>query len=564
MNVEINLVTNVITNFIQKRYKLDTMVMQLVSTTLINILGFIHEKFKKLNLSGVIDSQIENFDSDSVDVSSIINKLYYLFVIGGTMWACFKYKVVGKFTKNIKKVYKYYLNKRKDKEVVKKLEVVKKPTKSITNVEKKPKKISYKINLNNIQSAIINMNKFMKLHPSYFNTNVSQKLVNYIGDSLYPIYDDRVYFNDEIHEVDGFIETKFNCVTDEKGNNFNNYDMSLSIRKLESNKKCYIKQISDYINYQMKHGNNVKLNYYKILGKSMVVHTFYEEDISKWYTDIQTLKDSFFSPHKDYIFSVMDQKAKGNSLTSCWNNLILHGPPGVGKSSVIYRIATILKMSILSVDLSLYIDKKKELYSLFHGQEFCLPEVENSKHSSKNCIIILEEFDNCINKLLELENIYKFKNLVMKEHFASKELELNKKIKKISETIDKKSIKFKNVKETNRPKNLENMGFEESQRHLMEEEDNVLAMNDVMNDARNNMVETRKYDNSLSMVNLDLNSMIKNINEDNKSDILRFSDLLELFQGPIPIKDRLIIATTNHYEKIKDTLLYRLYSGRVD
>ena len=44
---------------------------------------------------------------------------------------------------------------------------------------------------------------------------------------------------------------------------------------------------------------------------------------------------------------------------------------------------------------------------------------------------------------------------------------------------------------------------------------------------------------------------------------MRLGDLLELFQGSIPIKDRMIIATTNHFNKIKEFLPALFRNGRM-
>jgi len=64
-------------------------------------------------------------------------------------------------------------------------------------------------------------------------------------------------------------------------------------------------------------------------------------------------------------------------------------------------------------------------------------------------------------------------------------------------------------------------------------------------------------------INLDISKNIKNMDNSNKSDILRISDLLELFQGPVPIKDRMIIATTNNFDKIKNHLPALIRPGRL-
>jgi hypothetical protein len=73
----------------------------------------------------------------------------------------------------------------------------------------------------------------------------------------------------------------------------------------------------------------------------------------------------------------------------------------------------------------------------------------------------------------------------------------------------------------------------------------------------------RKHDMEIGTINTEIAYIIKEINDENKSDVLRLSDLLELFQGPVPIKDRMIIATTNNYQNIKDTLPALFRAGRL-
>jgi hypothetical protein len=52
------------------------------------------------------------------------------------------------------------------------------------------------------------------------------------------------------------------------------------------------------------------------------------------------------------------------------------------------------------------------------------------------------------------------------------------------------------------------------------------------------------------------------MDNDNRSQIIRLADLLELFQGPVPIA-RQIIATTNHFNKIKASLPALFRAGRL-
>ena len=78
-----------------------------------------------------------------------------------------------------------------------------------------------------------------------------------------------------------------------------------------------------------------------------------------------------------------------------------------------------MKLSILSIDLSLYLNKKKELYSMFHGQEFSLPSSNAKESSISNAIIVLEEFDSAVDKLLDIENIFKYKDVIKRDYRQS-------------------------------------------------------------------------------------------------------------------------------------------------
>ena len=122
---------------------------------------------------------------------------------------------------------------------------------------------------------------------------------------------------------------------------------------------------------------------YKILSNNLVEYAFYENNITKWTTDVDKLQNEFFSEHKDYLFSIMNNKISNDTQTdNSWNNMVLYGPPGTGKSSFVYRAAVLLKMDIVSLDLSMYMDKKRELFALFHNQEFALPNINNKKQTT--------------------------------------------------------------------------------------------------------------------------------------------------------------------------------------
>jgi len=233
----------------------------------------------------------------------------------------------------------------------------------------------YEIDISEIPSAVFSVNKFMALNPKFFKTNVDKRMV-YINNNIYYVYSDNVYFKDTIHSVSGFISSSYEN---------NEYKMSVHVRLLTKSKPqpkaegevvednsgnsfCYIKQIENYVNNQLKHGNFVELYYNKILSGDIIKYCFYSQPNNIWTNDVKTLQEEFFLPGNDHLMTIINNKtdnSKVGNITNSWNNLILHGPPGLGKSTFIYRTAMSLKLSILSVDLSLYLNKRKNYIAYF-------------------------------------------------------------------------------------------------------------------------------------------------------------------------------------------------------
>lgn len=220
-----------------------------------------------------------------------------------------------------------------------------------------------------------------------------------------------------------------------------------------------------------------------------------------------------------------------------------------------------LKMSILSVDLSLYLNKKRELYALFHGQEFRLPNSTTKEPPISNCIIVLEEFDNAIEKILDIENIFKYKDILKRNYLDLK----NKEIKEKAVMFEQKSDdddEVLNIDTSNQSQTIPETYEDFTAKMLMEDGFDTVN-NKVLDKARMEVLGKRSHDNELSSINAELNNIITSMDNDNKSNILRLSDMLELFQGPVPIKDRIIIATTNHFEKIKKSMPALFRAGRM-
>ena len=374
------------------------------------------------------------------------------------------------------------------------------------------------IDISNVDKLITIVHKFIDLHPEFFENDINYKLIT-LPNTTNPVkvYKDKLHFKDTIHNVEGFITTQFSKTILNKEEKTYTYDygMHLNIKKNVPSDHCYMNQLEQYVNQETRFGSVVNLYYYKILPRNLVTSNFYNEPLDKWKDDCQYMEDTFFSEYKKFMFAIMKEKINYDiSASGGWNNLILHGPCGSGKSSFIYRIATIMKKSIISVDLSLYLDKKKELYALFHGQEFKLPEGNDNYNIANNTIIILEEFDNTIRKLVDLEQIYKLKQ------------------------------------------DLIELDFDKKKQSLINDDGatDIIASDDH---------RPKKEKLSIAKVTHEIDQILHTNNINIKADLLRISDLLELFQGPVPVKDRLIIATTNYYDDIKNTLPALFRPGRL-
>jgi DNA polymerase III delta prime subunit len=225
-------------------------------------------------------------------------------------------------------------------------------------------------------------------------------------------------------------------------------------------------------------------------------------------------------------------------------------------SSFVYRTSMILKLSILSVDLSLYLNKKKDLYALFHGQEFCLPNSTVKEPALNNCIIVLEEFDTSIEKLLDIENIFKYKDILKRNYLDLKNKEIKKKALTLASSANDSEIIT--PMEVNAGDN-----YEEFMEKVMLNDGFDTRNNQVLDKARNDILEQRDQGNELNSINTELDNIIKSMDNDNKSNIVRLADLLELFQGPVPIAGRILIATTNHFDKIKKSMPALFRAGRM-
>jgi hypothetical protein len=435
----------------------------------------------------------------------------------------------------------------------------------------------YSIDVSNNYPLIDAIYCFMHIHPTMYKTNVGKKIINH-KNKMYDIFDDKVHFHDTVHDVKGYMTVKYADDT---------LSMQVRIQNDRYEHKCYVKTLKKYVDHYSEFGNTVSLKFYKILPKRLVQYTFYDEPLDQWPADVSQLKSTFFSPHKNYLFDVT--KPTDTHFTHAWNNIILHGPPGTGKSSFVHRMAIQRKMTIISLDLTMYLDKKTELYALFHGEPFTLPDSGEKCDVNKNYIIILDEFDTAINTLLAIEKIFEHRKQLTESYFKRQQQTITSTnagtprlpreaawdTASTSPAINGRDHTRERTRSRQSTREFDLADGEEfnSQSFLLN------ALNTETLETKNNryqgvpptpremyhtnMTNKAQFDTNINMINSNIKTLINSINEENKSDMVHMSELLELFQGAVPVKKRMIIATTNNFEPIKKAIPALFRPGRL-
>jgi hypothetical protein len=179
-----------------------------------------------------------------------------------------------------------------------------------------------------------------------------------------------------------------------------------------------------------------------------------------------------------------------------------------------------LKLSIISVDLSLYLNKKRDLYALFHSQEFTLPNTTAKEAAIPNAIIVLEEFDYAVDKLLDIENIFKYKDQIKREYLNMKNKEIKNRANELLNEYDVSGRGEHNERADNaqfeKDMSAAIMGGEEiDYSKFMELEmsrDGLdIVNNKVHEKAKKEIFQKRSFDNEISSINAELNTIIKNM-----------------------------------------------------
>lgn len=227
--------------------------------------------------------------------------------------------------------------------------------------------------------------------------------INYSDDGV------KVYFNDTKNKAKGYyyfttamLEKTIIKNDKESSEKVNHKYLTIKFYSLGKflNSQEYLDYIKNFLEEYEK--TNLDLYYCKIIcvydssAKELTDSNHYTSIYKgplitdpKYYNNIFS---DFFHNDKDIIMSRV-YNIKENPLSKL--SLILHGPPGTGKTSFAYRVAKYYNRHIISLDPSKM--KKNILFQVFD-----LPYIQG-KRTYKDCVFVFDEFDNAFFELYERE-----------------------------------------------------------------------------------------------------------------------------------------------------------------
>ena len=377
---ELVLITNWISTFIQSKFGLDGVALQIINSFTIKFLALSERIVRNIN----IENQIMNANTEH-----LLNAIYKVVIFSSILYMAY---ITYKHRKSVINYWNIYITKKEiaDEPKIEVVSMLEPGSESVVP------RVYYKTDITNIQSLIITITRFMQLHPEFFQTDINKRIINYNDTENYYIYEDPIIFNDKIHNTFGYITTSYKETKD--GDKIvKTFTIIIYIDKESKNTKCYTKLLEDYIEHELKHGNRVKLNYYKILNRQLITHTFYDKSISEWFSDVKRLKQEFFLKQAKYLFSIFDKKNSSNNNTA-WNNLILWGKAGSGKclskdTPVLMHSGKINKVQDIKIgELVMGDDSKpRKVLSLARGKEqmYKIEQGHDSYTVNKNHILSL-------------------------------------------------------------------------------------------------------------------------------------------------------------------------------
>lgn len=284
---------------------------------------------------------------------------------------------------------------------------------------------------------------------------------------------------------------------------FNNLDTILDNDNLQRNRESpFIK----LVNYKIHANQNPKR---KQMPISIVEYTTYQGR-NRTLAELEPIyMATHFHAEKDRLWSLIKEIDQNKDYYCRYGqtpklNLLLHGPPGTGKSSFAYRVAMTLRRDIISMDLTKY-PNRYIIDKLMHG--YINPCLNNAYMISPSRLVyVFDEFDRTIEFLIAAQD--KEKRL-----FESK-------LKSMSAGNGLAALLGSAAGKKSKSNPKTNSGSDSDG----EEDDFTISS-----------VDDSVGDPSTTFA----------------SQLLTIKDLLEIFQGVVDVDGRLIFAMTNHYDKIK-------------
>lgn len=304
------------------------------------------------------------------------------------------------------------------------------------------------------------------------------------------------------------------CIEDKPGADINNYFkiMEEKVDELMENQieLYHVKIIkkedeifnNEFMTYQ---GEKRKL---EDLENLYIKSFFHKERDILW----QVIKEIHFNPTNFYKFGQAPRIG-----------LLLHGPPGTGKSTFAYRVAMALDRHIISLDLRT-IKNKNEIYQIMRR-----PEINDEREQPNKVVYIFDEFDLTVRELHAKKNkmtdIYnKWISHISKQNKPVLNENNNSICKSASQHKNNKKIKKQTKKKQEEENEEENDIFDGLEWQDEKKTSSVVSTES----CRDYNIESFGYD----------------------TEDLTLEDLLEIFQGPVPLDGSIIIATTNKYDEI--------------
>lgn len=409
----------------------------------------------------------------------------------------------------------------------------------------------YVINIYN-HNTIFETNTYIKNFPQYFTMPlemdcgglemiVSQKDVsNSMRNSdtlIEPSSGAIIHVNDKLFNIKGTIEF-FNksievlaeLTTQKKNITIKCMKFSINLSSFKTKNDRY-KQLNEYfsrMSEENKKINNNRLRLYHVKIINDNEGDRYVNNIQVTYDgpslDYNELNikylDTFFHPEKEKLWSILkkvdfDPTYFHNLGQSPHCGLLLHGPPGTGKSTFAYRVAMCLKRDIISVDIR-SLKKRNYLFQIIRN-----PYVNGKNKRAKDVVFILDEFDTVVSEL----------------YYA--DIAIQTMLKKWNNKMVKQHNKLKNILVDDGSDSSSNLSTDTS---------------DISVDQILDQIQDQDQDKEFLK-----STRIENLNDGN----IRLNDLLELLNGPVPNDGLIVIATTNKYDEIKNLCPALFRHGRL-